>query len=59
MVDERLWSLGTVRLRCPSCEVYFLPSGAPHTGSIENAAIAGVPITVWEPQDAERVADGT
>lgn len=52
MVDEKLWSVGTVRLRCGGCEHYFLPVGSPGTTTIEEAANAAVPITIWEPESA-------
>jgi predicted Zn finger-like uncharacterized protein len=49
MVDQKLWRVGTVRLRCGDCKHYFLPKSSPKSMTIEQAANAGVPITIWEP----------
>jgi predicted Zn finger-like uncharacterized protein len=53
MVDHKLWSVGTIRLRCGACSHYFLPKGSPKNMSIDEAANAGVPITLWEPPEAK------
>ena len=58
MVDQRLWAVGTVRLRCAECEHYFLPADSPRTDTVEGAAIAGVPIRIWEPPTANPVDAG-
>ncbi len=53
IVDHKLWSVGTVRLRCVSCAHYFLPKGSPRSMSVEEAANAAVPIRIWEPPEAK------
>jgi predicted Zn finger-like uncharacterized protein len=53
IVDQKLWRVGTVRLRCIGCRHYFLPPGSPRSLSIEEAANAAVPIRIWEPPDAK------
>jgi hypothetical protein len=52
IVDYKLWSVGTIRLRCGACSHYFLPQGSPKSMSIEAATNAAVPITLWEPPEA-------
>jgi predicted Zn finger-like uncharacterized protein len=53
IVDQKLWRVGSVRLRCIACRHYFLPPGSPKSLSIEEAANAAVPIKIWEPPDAK------
>ena len=48
IVDQKLWNVGTVRLRCIQCQHYFLPAGSPKSLTVEQAANAAVPIRVWE-----------
>ena len=48
IVDEKLWNVGTVRLRCISCKHAFLPPSSPKSLSVEEASNAAVPIRVWE-----------
>jgi DNA-directed RNA polymerase subunit RPC12/RpoP len=50
IVDRTLWSIGTVRLRCPSCGARFLPAGSPGTTTLEEATAASVPISLWDPE---------
>jgi len=52
VVDGALWEVGTVRLRCPSCGHYFLPSGSPQSTTVQSVANASVDIEVWEPEEA-------
>jgi predicted Zn finger-like uncharacterized protein len=49
VVDAKLWSIGTVRLRCGACYHYFLPEDSPRSTTIGEAINAAVPITIWEP----------
>ena len=49
IVDQKLWNVGTVRLRCIGCRHYFLPEGSPKSLTVEEAANAAVPIEIWEP----------
>jgi predicted Zn finger-like uncharacterized protein len=49
IVDRALWSIGSVRLRCPSCGARFLPPGSPGATTAEQATSASVPISIWEP----------
>lgn len=58
IVDHKLWSVGTIRLRCGSCNHYFLPEGSPKSMTIEDATNAAVPITLWEPADANQTGAG-
>lgn len=53
IVDQKLWNVGTVRLRCIACRQYFLPEGSPRSLTLTEAANAGVPIRIWEPEDAK------
>ncbi len=53
IVDQKLWNVGTVRLRCGACKHYFLPPNSPKSMTLEEAANAAVPIKVWEPADAK------
>ena len=53
IVDQKLWNVGTVRLRCISCRRYFLPAGSPKSISLKEAANAAVDIRIWEPPDAK------
>jgi len=50
IVDQKLWNVGTVRLRCIQCKHYFLPQGSPKSLTVEQAANASVPIKLWEPE---------
>jgi predicted Zn finger-like uncharacterized protein len=50
IVDQKLWNVGTVRLRCIQCKHYFLPQGSPKSLTVEQAANASVPINLWEPE---------
>lgn len=52
IVDQKLWDVGTVRLRCIGCRHYFLPPGSPKSITLEAAANAAVPLTIWEPPEA-------
>ncbi len=54
VVSARLFEVGTVRVRCPSCALYFLPEGSPHSTSVIVATNASVPITIFEPEGADR-----
>lgn len=49
IVDQKLWDVGTVRLRCIACRHYFLPPDSPRSLTLEQAANAAVPIRIWEP----------
>jgi DNA-directed RNA polymerase subunit RPC12/RpoP len=51
IVDRKLWTVGTIRLRCPECTSYFLPKGSPGSTTIETAAVASVPIELYEPPE--------
>lgn len=53
IVDQKLWNVGTVRLRCIGCRHYFLPANSPKSMTLEDAANAAVPIRIWEPADAK------
>jgi transposase-like protein len=53
IVDRSLWEVGTVRLRCVSCQKYFLPADSPKSRSLQSAAGASVPILIREPDGAE------
>ena len=48
IVDQKLWDVGTVRLRCIACRHEFLPPGSPKSLSVEEAVNSAVPIRVWE-----------
>ena len=48
IVDQKLWDVGTVRLRCIECKRYFLPPASPKSLSVEQAANAAVPIKIFE-----------
>lgn len=48
IVDQKLWDVGTVRLRCIGCGHRFLPPGSPKSLSIEKATNAAVPISEWQ-----------
>ena len=48
IVDEKLWNIGTVKLRCIACKHPFLPPSSPKSLSVEEAANAAVPIRVRE-----------
>ena len=48
IVDQKLWDVGTVRLRCIACKHSFLPPASPKSLSVEEAANAAVPIRLWE-----------
>ena len=48
IVDQKLWNVGTVKLRCIACKHAFLPPSSPKSLSVEEAANAAVPIRVWE-----------
>jgi predicted Zn finger-like uncharacterized protein len=48
IVDQKLWNVGTVKLRCIGCKHEFLPPSSPKSSSVEEAANAAVPIRVWE-----------
>jgi predicted Zn finger-like uncharacterized protein len=48
IVDQKLWNVGTVKLRCIGCKHEFLPPSSPKSLSVEEAANAAVPIRVWE-----------
>jgi len=50
IVDQKLWDVGTVRLRCIECTHYFEPKGSPMSLTVEQAASAAVPIRIWEPK---------
>ena len=53
IVDQKLWNVGTVRLRCIGCRHYFLPQNSPKSITLEEAANAAVPIKIWEPADTK------
>ena len=48
IVDQKLWNVGTARLRCIQCKHYFEPKGSPKSLSLEEAANAAVPIRMLE-----------
>ena len=48
IVDQKLWDVGTIRLRCVQCHAYFAPPGSPKSLTAEEAANAAVPIRMWE-----------
>ena len=48
IVDEKLWNIGTVKLRCIACKHAFLPPRSPKSLSVEEAVNAAVPIRVRE-----------
>jgi predicted Zn finger-like uncharacterized protein len=48
IVDQKLWNVGTVKLRCIACKHAFLPPSSPKSLSVEEAANAAVPIRVWQ-----------
>ena len=48
IVEQKLWDVGTVPLRCIGCGHAFLPPGSPKSLSVEEAANAAVPIRVWQ-----------
>jgi len=48
IVDQKLWDIGTVRLRCIACRHEFLPPRSPKSLSVEEAVNAAVPIRVRE-----------
>lgn len=48
IVDQKLWAVGTVRLRCVKCQKYFAPARSLKSLSLEEAANAAVPIRIWE-----------
>jgi hypothetical protein len=52
IVDVKLWSVGTVRLRCGACYHYFLPEDSPRSMTVADATGTDVPITIWEPSTA-------
>ena len=47
IVDQKLWNVGTVPLRCIGCGHAFLPPGSPKSLSVEEAVNAAVPIRIW------------
>jgi predicted Zn finger-like uncharacterized protein len=47
IVDQKLWDVGTVQLRCIGCGHRFLPPSSPKSLSVEQATNAAVPIKVW------------
>ena len=47
IVDQKLWNVGTVPLRCIGCGHGFLPPGSPKSLSVEEAVNAAVPIRIW------------
>ena len=49
IVDRNLWAIGSVELRCPACETYFLPEGSPGDRTPEEAARASVPLRIFRP----------
>lgn len=49
IVDRALWAIGTIALRCPGCQAYFLPADSPGEGTAEEAARSSVPLTIWRP----------
>lgn len=52
IVDGGLFDIGTVRVRCPGCEAYFLPPGSNRSKTVREAANAAVEVEVWEPEAA-------
>ena len=48
IVDQKLWDVGTVNLRCIACGHRFLPPGSPKSLSVEQATNAAVSIKVWD-----------
>jgi len=48
IVDQKLWNVGTVPLRCIECGHAFLPPGSPKSLSVEEAVNAAVPIRIWK-----------
>ena len=48
IVDQKLWDIGTVKLRCIGCGHRFLPPESPRSLSAEQATNAAAPIKVWE-----------
>jgi predicted Zn finger-like uncharacterized protein len=48
IVDQKLWNVGTARLRCIECKQYFAPKNSPQSQSLEEAANAAVPIRMIE-----------
>jgi predicted Zn finger-like uncharacterized protein len=48
IVDQKLWDVGTVPLRCIACGHRFLPPASAKSLSVEQAVNAAVPISVWE-----------
>lgn len=48
IVDQKLWDVGTVLLRCIGCGHRFLPPASGKSLSVEQATNAAVPIKVWE-----------
>ena len=47
IVDQKLWDVGTVPLRCIGCGHTFPPPGSPKSLSVEEAVNAAVPIRIW------------
>jgi Zn ribbon nucleic-acid-binding protein len=47
IVDQKLWNVGTVPLRCIGCGHAFLPPASPKSLSVEEAVNAAVPIRIW------------
>jgi predicted Zn finger-like uncharacterized protein len=53
IVDQKLWDVGTVKLRCIGCGHRFLPPASPKSLSVEQATNAGMPIKVWQDRSGE------
>jgi hypothetical protein len=53
VVDGGLHDIGTIRLKCPSCGLYFLPPESPGTKTISEVTNASVEIRIWEPEVTE------
>ena len=52
IVDQKLWDVGTVKLRCIGCGHRFLPPASAKSLTVEQATNAAVPISVWEKNPA-------
>jgi predicted Zn finger-like uncharacterized protein len=48
IVDQKLWDVGTVKLRCIGCGHRFVPPASAKSLSVEQATNAAVPVKVWD-----------
>ena len=52
IVDGGLYEIGTIRLRCTNCGLYFEPPGSPRSKSVAEVTNSNVEVSIWEPEEA-------